>query len=63
MPRNGNNPRPDLKDMRKRDAEERQAAYNKKSTVEIVAELDAKYGAGKGAKKVRAKIAKSKKAE
>ena len=62
MPRNGKNPRPDLKEMRKRDAEERQTAYSKKSATEIIAELDAKYGAGKGAKKVRAKLTKTKKA-
>ena len=62
MARNGKNPRPDLKEMRKRDAEERATAYGKKSATDIVAELDAKYGAGKGAKKVRAKLAKAKKA-
>ncbi len=54
----GNNPRPDLKEMRQRDAAERQATYDKKLAVDIIAELDVKYGAGKGAKKVRLKLAK-----
>lgn len=60
--RNGNKPRSDLKEMRQREAAERQEKYSKKSATEIVAELDAKYGPGKGAKKVRAKLAKAKKA-
>lgn len=56
--RNGNRPRPDLKEMRKTDAAARQEAYDKKSALEIIAELDAKYGPGKGALKVRIKLAK-----
>jgi len=59
MGKNGNRPRPDLKEMRRREAAERQEKYSKKSAAEIVAELDAKYGVGKGAKKVRAKLAKT----
>lgn len=58
MSAKGNNPRPDLKEMRKKEAAERQEAYSKKSATDIVAELDARYGAGVGAKKVRAKLAK-----
>lgn len=54
----GNNPRPDLKEMRKTEATQRQEAYDKKSATEILAELDQKFGKGKGAKKVRAKLAK-----
>lgn len=53
--RNGNNPRSDLKEMRRQEAKQRQEAYDKKSVAEIVAELDAK---GHAAKKVRAKLAK-----
>lgn len=59
--RNGNSPRPDLKEMRRRDAAERQEKYSKKSPTEILTELDAKYGPGQGAKKVRAKLARAKK--
>lgn len=51
-------PNPHLKEMRKRDAAERQEAYDKKSALEIIAELDAKFGVGKGAQKQRAKLAK-----
>lgn len=49
---------PHLKEMRRKDAEERQAAYDKLSPKERLARLDAKFGAGKGAKKERAKLAK-----
>lgn len=51
-------PNPHLKEMRKKDAAERQEAYDKLSIKEKVALLDAKFGEGKGAKKVRAKLAK-----
>jgi hypothetical protein len=54
----GNNPRADLKEMRRTDAAQRQEAYDKKSPAEILAALDERYGKGQGAKKVRAKLAK-----
>lgn len=58
MSARGNKPRPDLKEMRQKEAVERQATYEKKSVVDVVAELDLKYGPGQGAKKQRAKLAK-----
>ncbi len=51
-------PNPHLKEMRKREAAERQEAYDKKLAVDIIAELDLRYGAGKGATAVRKKLAK-----
>jgi hypothetical protein len=51
-------PNPHLKEMRKREAAERQEEYNKKSVMEIIAELDTKFGVGKGATKQRAKLAR-----
>lgn len=51
-------PRPDLKEARQREAQERHEAYSKLSAVEVIAMLDLKFGEGQGAKKERLKLAK-----
>ena len=46
----------DLKDERQAEAKTRQNAYNKLTTAQKIAKLDALYGKGKGATKQRTKL-------
>lgn len=54
---------PQRKEQRRQEAEERNARWAKLSPQQKIAELDKTFGAGKGAAKVRAKIAKQVKKE
>lgn len=53
-------PRPDLTDLKRSEAKERQAAWDALSSDEKVARLDAKLGKNVGAKKQREKLSKNK---
>lgn len=58
-PGESNRCRPDGASMRRREAEERQEAYNKLSAQEKIDRLNMKFGDGVGAKKERARLQKS----
>jgi hypothetical protein len=50
--------RPDLTELRRKEAVERQAAWDSFTPAQKLAELDRRLGAGKGAEKQRAQLAK-----
>lgn len=52
-------PRPDTYEMRKREAQERQAAYDKLSVKEKIERLDLRFGEGVGAQRHRARLQKA----
>jgi hypothetical protein len=54
-------PRPDLTDLKRSEAKDRQAAYDALSLDEKIAKLDFKFGKGIGAVKERAKLANTSK--
>jgi len=45
-----------IKKIKIAEANQRQAEYDKLTTQQKIAKIDAKYGKGKGGKKVRAKL-------
>lgn len=51
--------RPDLCAMRRKEAQERQSAYDKLSAKAKLDRLDAMFGVGKGASRERARLAKA----
>lgn len=53
----GTRPRPDLSDLKRREAKDRQDAYDGLSIEQKLAALDTKLGAGEGAKRQRARLA------
>ena len=52
----GGGPRPDLKELKHKEAVERQEAYTALSLADKIALLDRRLGKGQGAKKQRAKL-------
>ncbi len=50
--------RPDRKEIRKSEAEERQSAYDELTPKEKIANLDKMFGKGNGAKRQRKRLAK-----